>query len=89
LHDGGTNLTASINGKEVCASKAKYTAAGVIEDMEFCSPDPPIAVKKGDILKLQANYDLDLHPARKHHHGGMAEQMALMAIYFTGPDIKS
>jgi hypothetical protein len=89
LHDGGTNLTAKINGKEVCASKAIYTAEGVISDMEYCSPTPPIKVKKGDTIKLQANYDLDLHPPRKQvDHSGMAEQMALMAIYFTGPDIK-
>jgi hypothetical protein len=60
---------------------------GVIKDMEYCSPDPPIKVTKGDKIKLQANYDLTMHPARKTHHGGMAEQMALMAIYFTGPNV--
>jgi hypothetical protein len=81
-----------LNGKEVCNSHAIYTTEDTafsadsstkwrtIEKMEEC----PMAIKvtKGDKISLEANYDLDAHPARKQHGGTMAEGMALFAGYF-------
>jgi hypothetical protein len=53
---------------------------GTISEMGYCFG--PIKVAKGDVMELQANYDLDLHPPRMQHGGGMAEEMALMSIFF-------
>jgi hypothetical protein len=40
--------------------------------MQYCTS--PIKVKKGDTMTLEANYDLDLHPPRMQHGGGMVSQ---------------
>jgi hypothetical protein len=42
----------------------------------------PIKVVKGDSILLEANYDLERHPARKHNNGGMAEEMGIMSFSF-------
>jgi hypothetical protein len=80
------NLLFSINGKQVCNSRAIYGGAvtkntwQTIDHMEEC----PYRIKlaKGDKISLEAYYDLDAHPARKHQDGGMAEEMALLAGSF-------
>lgn len=60
-------MTATLNGKIICESGAIYGGVstnagdkGTIAAMQYCSK--PIKVKKGDIMTLEANYDLDLHP---------------------------
>jgi hypothetical protein len=65
--DGGTNLVAKLNGKVICDSKAIYGGIsmnagdqGTISRMGYCFG--PTKVIKGDIINLEANYDLDLHP---------------------------
>jgi hypothetical protein len=40
-------------------------------------------MKKGDRVKIDANYDLELHPAKKHVGGGMVEEMGLTSFLFT------
>jgi hypothetical protein len=74
--DGGVGLSATINGKAVCNSKAIYGGIstnagdqGTIAAMQYCTT--PIKVKKGDTMTLEANYDLNLHPPRMQHGGGM------------------
>ena len=79
LHDGGVEIKAFINGKEVCSSKAEYGGEGhvgvsvngekweTIRHMTSCSD--PIVVKKGDKIGLKAFYDTGLHPAREMEHG--------------------
>jgi hypothetical protein len=71
----------------VCDSHAKYGgvstnsgAKGTINEMGYCFG--PIKVSKGDNVTLEANYDLVEHPPRMQHGGGMAEEMALMSIFF-------
>ncbi|KAF2668108.1 hypothetical protein BT63DRAFT_415609 [Microthyrium microscopicum] len=97
LHDGGVALSAKINGKEICSSFAKYGGAasdpnnpgeGTINEMTYCYPKEPMKVKKGDNMTLEASYDLEKHPLRKQHNGNMAETMALMSIFFAGPEMK-
>jgi hypothetical protein len=65
--DGGTSLSAKINGKEVCDSKAQYGGVstnsgdqGTIAAMTYCFG--PHKVSNGDTISLAANYDLELHP---------------------------
>jgi hypothetical protein len=71
MHDGGTAVTLSINGKKYCTSNALYGGEGgtlnidgkaweTIRKMEECNT--PIPVKKGDILKVEAAYDTKKHP---------------------------
>jgi len=71
MHDGGTAVNMYINGKLYCASKATYggpkgtvTIDGkewaTIATMSECNT--PIAVKKGDKIKLEAEYDTKAHP---------------------------
>ena len=74
MHDGGDSMVAKINGKEVCSSKALYGGPGhegksasgeawtMINTMEFCKPNQPIKVSKGDKLTLSGNFDLVKHP---------------------------
>ena len=69
MHDGGTHLQITINGKVVCTSYAIYGTKGTTEDgkewtslslMTNC--EKLIPVKKGDKMKLIAHYDEGLHP---------------------------
>jgi hypothetical protein len=80
--DGGVSLSATINGKLVCDSKALYGGIstnagdqGTISAMQYCTS--PIKVKKGDTISLDANYDLELHPPRMQHGGGMVSESVL------------
>lgn len=65
-------MVVTINGKEVCKSGATYGGIstnsgdqGTIAAMQYCNK--PIKVKKGDVMTLEANYDLELHPPRTQH----------------------
>ena len=58
---------ATLNGKVICDSKAIYGGIstnagdqGTISAMQYCTN--PTKVKKGDVITLEANYDLELHP---------------------------
>jgi hypothetical protein len=58
---------ASINGKEMCQSKAEYGGIstnsgtqGTISRMGYCTN--VTRVEKGDTISMEARYDLDLHP---------------------------
>jgi hypothetical protein len=44
----------------------------------------PIKVKKGDQVEVEAKYDFDAHPARKHAGGvmGEGEVMGLFGVSF-------
>jgi hypothetical protein len=81
------DLVAKVNNKTMCDSHALYGGVstnvgdrGTISAMEFCFG--PVKVVKGDIVTLEANYDLNEHPPRTQHGGGMAEEMALMSMFF-------
>jgi hypothetical protein len=72
MHDGGSDLQMAIDGKVICDSKAIYggpggtrmnekgevweTMSGVTECMG------PLEVKKGQVVTLKADYDLEKHP---------------------------
>lgn len=71
MHDSGTAVNLYVNGNLTCASKATYGGAGgtinvngktwsTIAKMGECNE--PIAVKKGDKLKLEATYNTIEHP---------------------------
>jgi hypothetical protein len=71
MHDGGTGMNMYINGNLYCASKALYGGPGgtitvngkswsTIATMTECNE--PVAVKKGDKIKLEATYDTKEHP---------------------------
>jgi hypothetical protein len=74
MHDGGDSMSAKINGKEICTSKALYGGPGhegktpsggnwtMIREMEFCETNQPIKVSKGDKLTIAGNFDLEKHP---------------------------
>jgi hypothetical protein len=51
-----------------------------VSEMSECVD--PVKVKKGDSVTIDAQYDLELHPARKYIGGGMAEEMGLMSFLF-------
>ncbi|KAF2669008.1 hypothetical protein BT63DRAFT_248060 [Microthyrium microscopicum] len=93
LHDGGESISMNLNGKEVCNSKAIYekknTAANgdvwlALNDMTECLD--PLLVHKDDKVVIEAKYDLNKHPARKHAHasmmGGDAEEMGVLNWQF-------
>jgi hypothetical protein len=70
LQDGGESMTASLNGKPICVSKAEYGASyssstttskwTTISKMTDCNEVIP--VKKGDLITLEAAYDTIKHP---------------------------
>ena len=73
MHDGGYGLKLMVNDKVVCYSKASYggsesTFKGAdgknwetISSMSECSE--PVRVKKGDKLRIEADFDTEAHPA--------------------------
>lgn len=94
LHDGGARMLAYLNGSPICTSSATYGGElGTLVDastgekmwetiigMENCLE--PVEVKKGDVLRLVAEYDPGSHPLRVEEHGGMAEEMGIVSWYF-------
>ncbi|QDS75811.1 hypothetical protein FKW77_000302 [Venturia effusa] len=97
LHDGGDVILMKVSGKVVCESKAKYGGGSQVlkgEDgkvwetlsfMEECND--AIKLKEGDQIEIEARYDFEAHPARKHavEDGRMAEVMGLFGATFA-PD---
>ncbi|KAF2395827.1 hypothetical protein EJ06DRAFT_255790 [Trichodelitschia bisporula] len=88
LHDGGVNMTFSVNGKVACSSQAVYggTDGGAVingEKWETITAYTPcgdhVAIKKGDKLTMEAWYDLTAHRLRPQStdHAESAEGMAL------------
>jgi hypothetical protein len=73
MPDGGVNILVTVNGKEVCNSKALYGGKGhtsttpegkvwqTISETTECGQG--VRVKKGDKIFMQGNYDLGLHPS--------------------------
>ena len=69
LHDGALNIKLFRNGELVCTSKAVYGGGAgaelngekweTITSYEECSN--PVKIKKGDTLKMTADYDLTKH----------------------------
>src|ERR1700759_3628497 len=85
LHDGGTAVVMKVNNKPVCTSNAEYRKGetgtwDALSNMGVCTDIVP--VKKGDTIGLTAQYNLELHPARKHAGGGEAEEMGLELFSF-------
>ena len=71
LHDGGTSVSLSVNGKHYCTSKAIYGGEGgslnlngkkweTISKMTECND--PIPVNAGDMIKIEGTYDTKNHP---------------------------
>ena len=71
MHDGGTSVSLSLNGKHQCTSTAVYGGQGgrltvngkiweTISKMTECNE--PIRVKVGDIIKVKGTYDTKKHP---------------------------
>ncbi|KAE9966638.1 hypothetical protein BLS_006886 [Venturia inaequalis] len=97
LHDGGDVIIMTINGNVVCESKARYGGGSqvlkgedgkaweTLSSMGECNE--PMKLKKGDQVVVEARYDFEAHPARKHavEDGGMAEVMGLFSTNFA-PD---
>jgi hypothetical protein len=70
LHDGGVNVTFSVNGKIACTSQAIYGGEAGTADIDgqkwetITAYEPclkPVEVKKGDKVKMVAWYDLTKH----------------------------
>jgi len=59
------------------------SATGIKTISEMTSCKGPFPVKKGDTLKLVAQYDLKEHPLRTTGSGKAADVMAMMGISFT------
>jgi hypothetical protein len=90
MHDGGMNVRAMLNGKEVCLSEVLYREQSAAADgaaMLGGTSDCPdgFSVKKGDKLELSAYYDLEAHPPRMQGHDHSAEEMALYVLTFASP----
>jgi hypothetical protein len=93
MHDGGVSLSAFVNNKQVCRSEASYGLAGgklIIEGKEWTTISKmsecvePIAVKVGDSVRIEAEYDHVTHPLRMSH-GQEQENMGFMTVNFV-PD---
>jgi hypothetical protein len=93
MHDGGTSVSLTHNGKLYCKSNAIYGGDGgqlsidgttweTISKMTECND--PLMIKVGDTIKVEATYDTVKHPLRVSH-GEEQEAMALMAITYAEP----
>lgn len=71
MHDGGEGITAFVNGKPLCTSKATYGSAGAqtivdgkiwttISKMSDCTEQ--LHLRKGDKVRLVAAFDNIAHP---------------------------
>jgi len=63
------------------SSAAGAASIKTISSMTGCAG--PFPVKKGDTLKLVAEYDLSKHPLRSTGSGKAADVMGMMGIYFS------
>ena len=61
MHNGGDRMELFLNDKEICVSRPRYTADGVISGMSVC--DTAIPVKKGDKIVLETKFDEISHPS--------------------------
>jgi hypothetical protein len=62
-------MVTKLNGRVICDSKAIYKAekvgkstggmSGMLSDMSICMES--VDVKKGDVLSMEANYDMAKH----------------------------
>jgi hypothetical protein len=59
IHQGGTEVVLTLNGKDVCVSTPTYNSEGIISSMSICPK--PIPLKKGDTFSLRGTYDLTKH----------------------------
>ncbi|QDS76952.1 hypothetical protein FKW77_005187 [Venturia effusa] len=59
LHQGGVEMSLSVNGAQKCVSKPTYNAAGVITAMSLC-PEV-IDIKAGQTLTIASVYDTKEH----------------------------
>ncbi|KAF2666845.1 hypothetical protein BT63DRAFT_457803 [Microthyrium microscopicum] len=89
LHDGGINVTLSVNGKVECVSSAVYGAGAEVkgEKWETITGYTPcnkaIEIKPGDKLAMDSTYDVTSHklrPTSDNH--GEAEGMAFAQFTF-------
>jgi hypothetical protein len=69
----------TMSGEQALSASPDPTLWETITNMTSCEV---VEVKKGDIVKIQAHYDLKKHPARQHADGGMAEEMAILGGSF-------
>jgi hypothetical protein len=65
MHDGGSKMVLFINEKEMCVSRATYGQGGdnnnqTIVGLSICPA--VISFKKGDVMTMDAVYDLGQHP---------------------------
>lgn len=65
MHDGGSKMVLFINDKEACISQATYGKGGdnndqTIVGLSMCPAIIPF--KKGDVMTMDAVYDLGQHP---------------------------
>lgn len=65
--DGGDSVVLTRNRKTLCESKAEYETSNSsssqqssLVGMTTCLG--PMEIKKGDVLELEARYDLEKHP---------------------------
>jgi len=92
LHDGGSAMFMTINGKNKynCVSRATYggtvhgTNTKTISDMSDCNAKP-WRIEPGDTMTMTAEYDLKSHPSRQTTSGGEGGYMGMFRIIFA-PD---
>jgi len=94
LHDGGINMTFSINGKAACTSTAVYGTSGSAtingekwETIGAYTPCDGVQIKNDDKLTMEAWYDLTKHRMRPqaNNHNEEAEGMALGTFIYAKP----
>jgi len=101
LHDGGTKLEITQNGKIVCESTASYGATSRyiggadhqkhISGMKRCGndPDTPLApLKVGDVIGLKAHYDYTVHKGMNKDNGKPSDVMGIGIIWVAVPVVK-
>lgn len=59
LHQGGEEMSLSVDGVQKCVSKPTYDSAGVITTMSLC-PEV-IEIKAGQVLTIASVYDIQAH----------------------------
>ena len=77
----GMGSSGMAGGKSNKGGKQSSTSIKTISKMTACRG--PFPVKKGDSMKLVAEYDLKKHPLRQTSSGKAADVMAMMGISFT------
>jgi len=87
-HDGGVGMQVFVNGKQICSTVPTYSKMEsrgkneqvhfTIREMSLCQPRAEL--KKGDVLVIKSDYDVERYPQRQANSGHLETVAAMLSV---------